>query len=81
MKIFNIEDTKELFETLNNCNGSVELVSKDGSHIALTQDRDAKLNLLAETYVNGSIKEMELSFSDSRDVMTVAHYLTGMHVA
>ena len=79
MKIYNIENTKEFFETLSECEGNVELVSDNGEHITLSSKNGENLNLLSETYVDGKIKEIELAFSDKTDAVRIFEYLTGMH--
>ncbi|MBO4845203.1 MAG: hypothetical protein J5525_02740 [Lachnospiraceae bacterium] len=79
MKIYNIENTKEFFETLSECEGNVELVNDNGEHITLSNKNGENLNLLSETYVDGSIKEIELSFSDKTDAVRMFTYLSGMH--
>ncbi|MGN0131206.1 MAG: polya polymerase [Lachnospiraceae bacterium] len=80
MKIYNISDTKKFFEVLFQCNGDVELVSAEGIHISLKEEgrKNDHLGLLAETYLRGTIREMELSFLDPRDAEMVCGYLTGM---
>ncbi|MBR4183602.1 MAG: hypothetical protein IKQ56_07250 [Lachnospiraceae bacterium] len=81
MKIFNIENTEKLFGTLSECEGSEELVNKNGEHIVLTDGKNSNLNILSETYVNGTIKEMELSFENEHDVLKVLEFLTRFHNA
>ncbi len=76
MKIYNINDTKHFFKVVSECNGDVALVREDGSQLAL--NKEESLNVLAETYVNGSIKEMELSFTDGEDAVKMFQYLTSM---
>ena len=82
MKIYNIENTKPLFEKLSECKGEIDLVGENGRKITLSQkDKNDNLKLIAETFVNGSIKELELNFSDGTDAVGVFQYLTGMHNA
>ena len=78
MKIYNIENTKELFETISECKGKVELVNEDGRHIELSTKEGGNVNLLSETYVSGSIKEMELCFSNKEDACKVFMFLSGL---
>ncbi|MGN0246633.1 MAG: hypothetical protein ACI4DK_11825 [Lachnospiraceae bacterium] len=80
MKIYNIKDTKNFFEVLFRCSGDVELVSEDGLHISLKEKgrENDNLALLAETYLHGTIRKMELSFLNPKDAEMVCDYLTGM---
>ena len=79
MKIYNIENTKEFFETLNECEGNVELVNNQGEHIELNSKKGSNLNILSETYVDGIIKEMELCFANKNDAVKIFQFLSGMH--
>ena len=79
MKIYNIENTKDFFETLSECEGNVELVSNNGEHITLNKAHGNNLNLLSETYVDGMIKEIELAFTNKTDAVKIFEYLSGMH--
>lgn len=79
MKIYNIENTKNFFETLSACEGNVELVGNKGEHITLNSENGENLNLLSETYVDGMIKEIELAFSNKNDAVKMFQYLSGMH--
>ncbi len=82
MKIYNIENTKPLFEKLTACKGDIELVGENGQHITLSHDHNKEqLALMAETFVNGSIKELELSFSDGTDAVGLFQFLTSMNNA
>ncbi len=75
MKIYNIENTGSFFKTLSECKGEVELVKENGSHIAL---KDENLDVLTNVYTEGSIKELEINFSDGQDAVKMFQYLTGM---
>lgn len=79
MKIYNIKNTKKFFETLSECKGDVELVNAEGKHIALSDKTGSNLNILSETYVNGMIKEIELSFADQKDAVMIFQYLSAMN--
>ena len=79
MKIYNVEDTKKFFETLSECKGEVDLVKKDGSRLMLNKTAETDhLTVLANTYENAHIDEMELDFADSDDAMKMCEFLTGM---
>ncbi len=82
MKIYNIENTKTLFEKLSECKGEIDLVGENGKTITLREnDKNDNLKLIAETFVNGTIKELELNFADSTDALGVFKYLSGMYNA
>ncbi|MBR4173733.1 MAG: hypothetical protein IKR56_00160 [Lachnospiraceae bacterium] len=78
MKIYNINNTKELFDTIAECKGSVELVGSDGSHLKLNKENGKNLDILSGTYVHGSIDEIELSFENGDDAMKVFQFLSGI---
>ena len=40
MKVYNITNTREFFNKLSACKGSVELVDKNGLHLELTHGRE-----------------------------------------
>ncbi len=74
MKIYNIENTGNFFKTLSECEGNVEIVNKNGKHIAL---KDENLNVLKSVYTD-TIKELEINFSDGQDAVKMFQFLTGM---
>jgi len=78
MKIYNINNTKELFDTIAECKGSVELVGSDGSHLKLNKENGKNLDILSGSYVHGSIDEIELSFENGDDAMKVFRFLSGI---
>lgn len=79
MKIYNICNTKRFFEVLSRCTGPVELVNDEGKRIALNAEPEAwNLAMLAQTYVNGVIRSMELSFVNPEDAAKMCDYLTNM---
>ncbi|MCR5417845.1 MAG: hypothetical protein K6E84_02925 [Lachnospiraceae bacterium] len=75
MKIYNIENTKKFFNTLSECKGEVDLVNRNGDHIALN---DEHLSILKESYLGGTIRELELSFENGQDAVKVFEFLSGM---
>ena len=78
MKIFNINNTKELFDTIAECTGSVELIGSDGSHLKLNNEEGKNLDILSGTYVHGSIDEIELNFENSDDAMKLFQFISGI---
>ncbi len=82
MKIYNISDTTGFFNRLSSCTGDVEIVSKDGTRIPLKAIGDKKnLRLLAQTYANGLIREIELSFLRPSDATMMCDYLASRKIA
>lgn len=74
MKVYNIQDSREFFEKLTACKGTVELVNNDGKHLTL-MDGTQTPNALLMTYFQGAIKEMELRFQDQEDCSRILRYL------
>ncbi len=82
MKIYNVSDTKRFFETLMTCEGDIEVVSNEGMHITLSEDRNSEnLKVMAETFVSGMIKELELSFNNPKDAVKICEFLATMELA
>ncbi len=82
MKIYNISDTTGFFNRLSRCQGDVEIVIKDGTHIPLKEmNNKDSLRLLAHTYVNGQIREIELSFLRPSDAVLMCDYLASQGIA
>lgn len=82
MKIYHISDTIGFFNKLSTCKGDVEIVSGDGTHVSLKEIGDREnLKMLAQTYTNGIIREIELTFSVPEDAAVMCSYIAGMKVA
>ena len=78
MKFFNIKDSEKFFERLTGCEGDVALVNAKGEEIELISDGKQNLSTIAATYIKGTINEMELHFSESRDAFFMAEYVLAM---
>lgn len=74
MKVYNIQNSRDFFEQLTACRGTVELVNKDGRHLTLIDGPLAPDELLM-TYFQGAIKEMELIFQEQEDCSRILNYL------
>ena len=67
MKIRNITDVNKFFNAINECQGTVELVSPEGDRINLKSKLSQYL-CMASIFSNGYIRELELVAYDSEDV-------------
>ncbi len=74
MKIYNINNTKELFDKLAECQGMVRLVSETGEQLEIQPGKLDK-SLLPMLYVQGTIKQIELLFENARDCDRIFNYL------
>lgn len=69
MKLFNIDDSEEFFNVVNECKDKVELVKKDGSRI----DLKSKLtqNILS---IDGHFSELQLALHNREDISKLLAY-------
>ena len=67
MKIQNINDVESFFKIIDQCKGSVELVSPEGDRINL-KSKLAQYLSLASVFSNGYIKELDLIAYEREDV-------------
>lgn len=67
MKIQNISDVEKFFNVIDECKGTVELVSPEGDRINL-KSKLAQYLSMATIFSNGYIKELELVAYDKEDV-------------
>ena len=74
MKIYNITNTKELFDKLAACQGTVRLVGETGEQVEIQPGKFDK-SLLPMLYVEGTIKQMEILFENVRDCERIFNYL------
>ncbi len=79
MKVYNVKDTEKFFEVLNDCQGDVEIVGKDGSMIPFNGSDNARI--LEDTYADIDIHEMELKFSDPKDAVNMIIFLGNLRRA
>ena len=78
MKFFNIQDTKAFFKRLSGCEGDVALVNRAGDELMLITEGRENMSAIASTYLSGTIAELELHFSNSKDAFYMAEYLLAM---
>lgn len=67
MKIQNITDVEKFFNVIDECKGTVELVSPEGDRINLKSKLSQYLSM-ATIFSNGYIKELELVAYDKDDI-------------
>ena len=74
MKIQNITDVDKFFSVINECRGTVELVSQEGDRINLKSKLTQYL-AMASIFSNGYIKELELVAYDSEDIDRLIRFM------
>lgn len=67
MKVQNITDVDKFFRVIDDCNGTVELVSPEGDRINL-KSKLAQYLSMATIFSNGYIKELELVAYEKEDI-------------
>lgn len=73
IKLMNIKDVNKLFETVDKCNGKVELVGED-----ITLNLKSKLSQyfsLAKLFSDGEIPELELVTHDPDDANLLVRFM------
>ncbi|MDD2956701.1 MAG: polya polymerase [Oscillospiraceae bacterium] len=74
MKIKNISEPQKFFEVLNNCKGSVELVTSEGDRLNL-KSKLCQYIALTQMFKDASIDEVELVVSEPEDMSMLLDYL------
>lgn len=72
MELFNIENSKEFFNVVNECTGKVELVRKDGTHLNLNSKLTQNILSIEEKF-----DDLKLAVHDHADVMRLLSYAMG----
>ena len=67
MKLKNIKNLEEFFETVDKCNGDVYLTTKEGDRLNL-KSQLTKMLAMTSIFDSAEIKEMDLEFSNPADV-------------
>lgn len=75
MKIYNIDDVQKFLDVIKQCQGSVELVSKQGDRLNLKSELTKYLAIAQLFNDNTFINEMELVASDPDDVKLLMEYM------
>lgn len=77
MKLYNIENVEEFFNVVDQCKGTVELVSKEGDRLNL-KSQLTKYIAVANLFNNKSmIDELELVAYDPDDTERLLDYMFG----
>lgn len=74
MKIQNINDVEAFFKIVDECHGTVELVSPEGDRINL-KSKIAQYLSMATIFSNGYIKELDLIAHEKEDVERLMRYM------
>ena len=74
MKIQNITNVEKFFDVINQCKGTVELVSREGDRINLKSKLSQYLSM-ATIFSNGYIKELELEAYEPEDVERLIKFM------
>ena len=74
MKIQNITDVEKFFKVIDQCKGTVELVSPEGDRINLKSKLEQYL-CLANIFSNGYLQEMDLVAHDTEDIERLIKYM------
>lgn len=74
MKIKNISDPVKFFEKLNECSGQIELITEDGDVLNL-RSKLCRYIAMTNVFTQAKIGEMELRFSNDKDVKLIIDYL------
>lgn len=74
MKVMNIDDPEKFFDVINQCKGTVELVTKEGDRLNL-KSQLTKYVALTRLFADNAIPEMELVAHDPEDVNRLLDYM------
>lgn len=74
MKIKNIKNVDAFFEMINQCSGSVELVTNEGDRLNL-KSKLCQIVALAGVFSCEEIPEMELITSGLEDAMKIVNFM------
>ena len=74
MKIRNITDVNKFFNAINECQGTVELVSPEGDRINL-KSRLSQYLSMATIFSNGYIRELDIIAHEKEDIERLIKYM------
>lgn len=74
MKIQNISYVEKFFQVIDQCKGTIELVSEEGDRINLKSKLSQYLSM-ASIFSNGYINELELVAHEPEDVERLIKYM------
>lgn len=73
----NILNVKGFLDTLNQCNGPVEMIRPDGTRANICRSLGAQTLLKEEFYANNGRLPLDLTFSDPKDYFKIVNYYIG----
>ena len=76
MKLMNISDPEKFFEVINECKGTVELVTQEGDRLNL-KSQLTKYVALTKLFADNAIPEKEIVAHDPEDVNRLLEYMVG----
>jgi hypothetical protein len=74
MKVMNIGDPEKFFEVVNQCKGTVELVTAEGDRLNL-KSQLTKYVALTKLFADSTIPEMEIVAHEPEDVKRLLDYM------
>ena len=74
MKFYNINDIDGFFEAIDQCKGTVELVTGEGDRLNL-KSQLSKIVAYADAFSGGKINEMEILASDPDDMRALVKFV------
>jgi hypothetical protein len=74
MKLMNIGDPEKFFDVINQCKGTVELVTAEGDRLNL-KSQLTKYVALTKLFADNTIPEMEIVAHDPEDVNRLLEYM------
>lgn len=74
MKIKNITNIKKFFSIVNECKGTVELITEDGDRLNL-KSKLCQYISLSSIFKHPEIGEIEIMFSDVEDIPKMIDFL------
>lgn len=75
MKVYDITNVEEFLEKVEECKGTVELVSGEGDRLNLKSQLTKYIALSQIFGKDSKIKEMDLVMSEPEDAIKIMHYL------
>lgn len=74
MKVQNIKDVNAFFKMIDQCTGTVELVTGEGDRLNLKSKLSQYVSL-ANIFSNGDIPEMEIVAHENEDVERIIRFM------
>ncbi len=74
MKIKNIKNVEGFFKMIDQCSGSVELVTKEGDRLNL-KSKFCQIVALARVFSSEEIQEIKLVASEQEDIVKIVDFM------